>query len=130
MNLSAQNPDHKTTCREGATTSENDNGTPCNSENDSGLVTDKDNKSDFFGKTFEVISNKDHIIQASAPMGIVLLLSLLFKYTPLWKVLTKKNKKKPAEMNQELHSVLQEPSTMDDERSIPFSYGAFEYSSY
>ncbi|CAI7723973.1 PIR protein [Plasmodium vivax] len=129
MNLSAQNPDHKTTCREGATTSENDNGTPCNSENDSGLVTDKDNKSDFFGKIFEVISNKDHIIQASAPMGIVMLLGLLFKFTPLWRVLTKKNRKKGAGIIEELNSVVQEPSIMDEERSIPFSYGSFEYSS-
>ncbi|SCA60022.1 VIR protein [Plasmodium vivax] len=85
---------------------------------------------DFFGKIFEVISNKDHIIQASAPMGIVMLLGLLFKYTPLWRALTKKNSKKGASINQELHSVLQEPSIMDEERSIPFSYGAFQYSSF
>ncbi|KMZ88807.1 hypothetical protein PVBG_05719 [Plasmodium vivax Brazil I] len=129
MNLSAQNPDHKTTCREGATSLENDNGTPCNSENGSGLVTDNYNKSDFFGKIFEAISNKDHIIQASAPMGIVMLLGLLFKFTPLWRVLTKKNRKKGVGIIEELNSVVQEPSIMDDERSIPFSYGAFEYSS-
>ncbi|KMZ79026.1 hypothetical protein PVIIG_00417 [Plasmodium vivax India VII] len=87
-------------------------------------------KSDIFGKIFEVISNKDHIIQASAPMGIVMLLGLLFKFTPLWRVLTKKNRKKGAGINEELNSVLQEPSIMDDERSIPFSYGAFEYSTF
>ncbi|KMZ89787.1 hypothetical protein PVMG_06055 [Plasmodium vivax Mauritania I] len=105
-------------------------GTPCNAENGSGLVTDNDNKSDFFGKIFEVISNKEHIIQASAPMGIVLLLGLLFKYTPLWRVLTKKNRKKGVGINEELNSVLQETTIMDDERSIPFSYGAFEYSTF
>ncbi|SCA60126.1 hypothetical protein PVT01_000075300 [Plasmodium vivax] len=39
------------------------------------------------------------------------------------------NAEKGNEINQELHSVLQEPSIMDEERSIPFSYSAFEYSS-
>ncbi|VUZ99982.1 PIR protein, partial [Plasmodium vivax] len=51
-------------------------------------------------------------------------------FTPLWRVLTKKNRKIGAVINEELNSVLQEPSIMDDERSIPFSYGAFEYSSF
>ncbi|SCA82160.1 VIR protein [Plasmodium vivax] len=102
---------------------------PYNAENSSGLVADNGNKSDILGKIFDAISNKNHIIQASAPMGIVMLLGLLFKYTPLWRVLTKKNRKKGAGIIEELNSVLQEPSIMDDERSIPFSYGAFEYSS-
>ncbi|SCA59882.1 VIR protein [Plasmodium vivax] len=106
------------------------NGIPCNAENGSGLDTGNGNKSDILGKIFEAISDKDHIIQASAPMGIVLLLGLLFKYTPLWRVLTKKNRKKGAGIIEELNSVVQEPSIMDDERSIPFSYGAFEYSSF
>ncbi|SCA82091.1 VIR protein [Plasmodium vivax] len=88
-----------------------------------------DNQSGFFGKIFEVIPNKEHVIKASAPMGIVLLLGLLFKFTPLWRVLNKKNRKKGAGIIEELNSVVQEPSIMDDERSIPFSYGAFEYSS-
>ncbi|KMZ94930.1 hypothetical protein PVMG_06046 [Plasmodium vivax Mauritania I] len=123
-------PDHKTSCREGASSTGNDNEMICSAEKGSELVTDNGNKSDFFGKIFEVISNKDHIIQASAPMGIVMLLGLLFKYTPLWRALTKKNSKKGASINQELHSVLQEPSIMDEERSIPFSYGAFQYSSF
>ncbi|KMZ87784.1 hypothetical protein PVBG_05036 [Plasmodium vivax Brazil I] len=87
-------------------------------------------KSDIIGKIFEAISNNDHIIQASVPMGIVLLLSLLFKYTPLWRVLTKKDRKKGAGIIEELNSVVQEPSIMDEERSIPFSYGAFEYSTF
>ncbi|SCA82221.1 VIR protein [Plasmodium vivax] len=102
---------------------------PYNAENGSGLVADNGNKSDILGKIFEATSNKDHIIKASAPMGIVMLLGLLFKYTPLWRVLTKNNRKKGAGIIEELNSVVQEPSIMDDERSIPFSYGAFEYSS-
>ncbi|SCA60642.1 VIR protein [Plasmodium vivax] len=106
------------------------NGIPCNAENGNGLDTGNGNKSDILGKIFEAISDKDHIIQASAPMGIVLLLGLLFKYTPLWRVLTKKNRKKGAGINEELNTVLQEPSIMDDERSIPLSYGAFEYSAF
>ncbi|SCA60710.1 VIR protein [Plasmodium vivax] len=93
-----------------------------------------DNNNDILGKlshVFEVIQeNKDNMIKASAPMGIVLLLGLLFKYTSLWRILTKKKRKEPVDMNEELHSVLQEPSIMDDERSIPFSYGAFEYSTF
>ncbi|KMZ94940.1 hypothetical protein PVMG_06111 [Plasmodium vivax Mauritania I] len=129
MGSQVQVPNITTSCRGGDTFVENDNGSPCSAENDTELVTDNGNKSDFFGKIFEVISNKDHIIQASAPMGIVMLLGLLFKFTPLWRVLTKKNMNKRAGINQELHSVLQEPSIMDEERSIPFSYSAFEYSS-
>ncbi|KMZ95165.1 hypothetical protein PVMG_05083 [Plasmodium vivax Mauritania I] len=38
-----------------------------------------DDKSDIFRRIFDAISNKNHIIQASAPMGIVMLLGLLFK---------------------------------------------------
>ncbi|KMZ88886.1 hypothetical protein PVBG_06327 [Plasmodium vivax Brazil I] len=49
---------------------------PCITEKGN-ILTDE--KSDVFRRIFEAISNKDHIIQASAPMGIVLLLSLLFK---------------------------------------------------
>ncbi|KNA01728.1 VIR protein [Plasmodium vivax] len=79
---------------------------------------------------FNGIPNNPEIIKTSAPIGIALLLGLLFKYTPLWRVLTKKNRKKGAGINEGLYSVLQEPSIMDDERSIPFSYGAFEYSSF
>ncbi|KNA00928.1 hypothetical protein PVNG_05358 [Plasmodium vivax North Korean] len=104
------------------------NGTSCSAEKSSKLDTDNANESHILGKIFEAISNKDHIIKASAPMGIVMLLGLLFKYTPLWRVLTKKNRKKGAGIIEELNSVVQEPSIMDDERSIPFSYGAFEYS--
>ncbi|CAI7724288.1 PIR protein [Plasmodium vivax] len=107
-----------------------DGGTTCTETQSSELNDVNGNKLDVFSRIFEAISNKEHIVQASAPMGIVLLLSLLFKYTPLWRALTKKNSKKGASINQELHSVLQEPSIMDEERSIPFSYGAFQYSSF
>ncbi|VVA00061.1 PIR protein [Plasmodium vivax] len=99
---------------------------PCITGKGNELSNDQSN---IFSKFVDAISNKDHIVQAS-PMGIVLLLSLLFKFTPLWRVLTKKNRKKGASINEELNSVLQEPSIMYDERSIPFSYGAFEYSSF
>ncbi|CAG9484391.1 unnamed protein product [Plasmodium vivax] len=95
-------------------------------------ITSNNNNNDTLGtlsRVFNVIQeNKDNMIKASAPMGIVMLLGLLFKYTSLWRVLTKKNRKKGAGIIEELNSVLQEPSIMDDERSIPFSYGAFEYS--
>ncbi|EDL42762.1 variable surface protein Vir18, putative [Plasmodium vivax] len=90
---------------------------------------DDNNILDTLKEFFVAIPNKDHIIQASAPMGIVMLLGLLFKFTPLWRVLTKKNRKKGAGIIEELNSVVQEPSIMDEERSIPFSYGSFEYSS-
>ncbi|KMZ82936.1 hypothetical protein PVIIG_05583 [Plasmodium vivax India VII] len=53
--------------------------TPCNVEKGSELVSDNDNELDIFGKILVAISNKDHIIQASIPIGIVLLLGLLFK---------------------------------------------------
>ncbi|SCA59883.2 VIR protein, partial [Plasmodium vivax] len=79
MGSQVQVPNITTSCRGGDTFVENDNGSPCSAENGTELVTDNGNKSDFFGKIFEVISNKDHIIQASAPMGIVMLLGLLFK---------------------------------------------------
>ncbi|KNA02204.1 hypothetical protein PVNG_05527 [Plasmodium vivax North Korean] len=88
-----------------------------------------DNKSDIFNKIFDAISNKEHVINASIPIGLVLLLSLLVKCTPLWRVLTKKNRKKGADINEELNRVLPEPSFMDEERRIPISYSAFEYSS-
>ncbi|KMZ95195.1 hypothetical protein PVMG_05113 [Plasmodium vivax Mauritania I] len=89
-----------------------------------------DDQSDIFGKVINAIQRNPQIIKTSMPIGIALLLGLLFKYTPLWRVLTKKNRKKGASINEELNSVLQEPSIMDDERSIPFSYDAFEYSTF
>ncbi|KMZ95096.1 hypothetical protein PVMG_05968 [Plasmodium vivax Mauritania I] len=104
----------------------------CNEAQNAEITSDNNN--DILGTlthVFEVIQeNKDNMIKASAPMGIVLLLTLIFKYTPLWRVLTKKNGKKGAGIIEELNSVVQEPSIMDDERSIPFSYGAFEYSAF
>ncbi|KMZ95114.1 hypothetical protein PVMG_05943 [Plasmodium vivax Mauritania I] len=94
------------------------------------IDTNNGNILDTLSEFFNGIPNNPQIIKTSAPVGIALLLGLLFKYTPLWRVLTKKNRKKGAIINEELNSVLQEPSIMDDERSIPFSYGAFEYSAF
>ncbi|EDL42652.1 variable surface protein Vir18, truncated, putative, partial [Plasmodium vivax] len=88
------------------------------------------NNNDILSKVINAIQDNPQIIKTSAPIGIALLLGLLFKYTPLWRVLTKKNRKNGAGIIEELNSVVQEPSIMDDERSIPFSYGAFEYSSF
>ncbi|CAI7718644.1 hypothetical protein, conserved [Plasmodium vivax] len=120
----------KALCNEIPGTQAIHNGDSCIKEQDNELVLNNGGDLGIFSNIFQVIQrNKDNMTNASIPIGIVLLLSLLFKYTPLWKVLTKKNKKKPAEMNQELHSVLQEPSILDEERSIAFSYGAFKYSS-
>ncbi|SCA60081.1 VIR protein [Plasmodium vivax] len=126
----AQDVSQVTHCIKNAGGTSPDGGTTCTETQSSELNDVNGNKLDVFSRIFEAISNKDHIVQASAPMGIVLLLSLLFKYTPLWRVLTKKNRKKGASINEELNSVLQEPSIMDEERNIPFSYGAFEYSSF
>ncbi|KMZ95089.1 hypothetical protein PVMG_05616, partial [Plasmodium vivax Mauritania I] len=102
-------------------------GNSCNAEQVDEVT---DGSLDIYGKVVNTIKNNPQIIKTSAPIGIALLLGLLFKYTPLWRVLTKKNRKKGAGINEELNSVLQEPSIMDDERSIPFSYGAFEYSTF
>ncbi|KMZ95502.1 hypothetical protein PVMG_05809 [Plasmodium vivax Mauritania I] len=90
--------------------------------------TNNGNILDTLSEFLNGIQSNPQIIKTSMPIGIALLLGLLFKYTPLWRVLTKKNRKKGASINEELNSVLQEPSIMDDESSIPFSYGAFEYS--
>ncbi|VUZ99465.1 PIR protein [Plasmodium vivax] len=111
--------DSRTTCNEST----------CREIRNDELTDDNDNKLDIFSKIFDAISNKDHIIQASVPMGIVLLLTILFKYTPLWRILTKRNRKKQSHMNEKLQRVLQQPSIGSEERSIPFSYSAFEYSS-
>ncbi|KMZ88727.1 hypothetical protein PVBG_05673 [Plasmodium vivax Brazil I] len=88
-----------------------------------------DDTLDIYGKVISAIKDNPQIIKTSMPIGIAMLLGLLLKYTPLWRVLTKNNRKKGAGIIEELNSVVQEPSIMDDERSIPFSYGAFEYSS-
>ncbi|KNA01733.1 hypothetical protein PVNG_06214 [Plasmodium vivax North Korean] len=89
-----------------------------------------DAKLDILAQISNVIKSNPQIIKTSMPIGIALLLGLLFKFTPLWRVLTKKNRKKGVGINEELNSVLQEPSIMDEETSIPFSYGAFEYSPF
>ncbi|KNA01697.1 hypothetical protein PVNG_04723 [Plasmodium vivax North Korean] len=74
-----QDSPNKILCAEGSSDKMLSSDAPCNAEIDSGLVADNGNKSDIFEKFLEAISNKDHIIQASAPMGIVMLLGLLFK---------------------------------------------------
>ncbi|CAG9481976.1 unnamed protein product [Plasmodium vivax] len=90
------------------------------------------NEVGIFNQIFNTIQrNKKNVINTSIPMGIVLLLSLLFKYTPLWRILTKRNRNrnKRSHMNEKLQRVLQQPSIGSEERSIPFSYSAFEYKS-
>ncbi|VUZ99786.1 PIR protein [Plasmodium vivax] len=94
------------------------------------LTDDDGGKSGIFNHIFNTMrQNKENVINTSIPMGIVLLLSLLFKYTPLWRILTKRKRKKQSHMNEKLQRVLQQPSIASEERSIPFSYSAFEYSS-
>ncbi|VVA00336.1 PIR protein, partial [Plasmodium vivax] len=94
------------------------------------LIDHNSEKSGIFDQISNVIiKNKENVIKTSIPMGIVLLLSLLFKYTPLWRILTKRNRNKRSHMNEKLQRVLQQPSIGNEERSIPFSYSAFEYSS-
>ncbi|SCA60702.1 VIR protein [Plasmodium vivax] len=105
------------------------NDSTCKETRNNELTDGGGDKSGIFNKIFDAISNKDHIIQASVPMGIVLLLTILFKYTTLWRILTKRNRKKQSHMNEKLQRVLQQPSIGSEERSIPFSYSAFEYSS-
>ncbi|KMZ88875.1 hypothetical protein PVBG_06072 [Plasmodium vivax Brazil I] len=120
----------KTACAEASSDQASGSETSCSKREYSELNTSTGNILERVHEFFNKLPNKEHVIKASAPMGIVLLLGLLFKFTPLWRVLTKKNRKKGAVINEELNSVLQEPSIIDDERSIPFSYGAFEYSSF
>ncbi|SCA60746.1 VIR protein [Plasmodium vivax] len=93
------------------------------------LTSGNDNELGIFNQISNVIiKNKENVINTSIPMGIVLLLSLLFKYTPLWTILTKRKRKKQSHMNEKLQRVLQQPSIVSEERSIPFSYSAYEYS--
>ncbi|CAI7717842.1 PIR protein [Plasmodium vivax] len=94
------------------------------------LTPGNTNEQGIFNQFFNTMrQNKENVIKTSIPMGIVLLLSLLFKYTPLWRILTKRNRNKRSHMNEKLQRVLQQPSIGSEERSIPFSYSAFEYSS-
>ncbi|CAG9472687.1 unnamed protein product [Plasmodium vivax] len=94
------------------------------------LTDDDGDKSGIFNQIFNTMrQNKENVIKTSMPMGIVLLLSLLFKYTPLWRILTKRKRNKRSHMNEKLQRVLQQPSTGSETKSIPFSYSAFEYSS-
>ncbi|KMZ83353.1 hypothetical protein PVBG_05749 [Plasmodium vivax Brazil I] len=93
------------------------------------LTSGKANELGIFKQIFSTIqANKENVIKTSIPMGVVLLISLLLKYTPLWRILTKRKRKKQSHMNEKLQRVLQQPSIASEERSIPFSYSAFEYS--
>ncbi|VVA00192.1 PIR protein [Plasmodium vivax] len=130
VTTNSESPPVKTPCTEASSDQASGSETLCYKRDDNELDISTGYILDKVHKIFDAIPNKEHVIKASAPMGIVMLLGLLFKYTPLWRALTKKNSKKGASINQELHSVLQEPSIMDEERSIPFSYGAFQYSSF
>ncbi|VVA00070.1 PIR protein [Plasmodium vivax] len=94
------------------------------------LTPGNTNEQGIFNQFFNTMrQNKENVIKTSIPMGIVLLLSLLFKYTPLWRILTKRKRNKRSHMNEKLQRVLQQPSTGSETKSIPFSYSAFEYSS-
>ncbi|EDL42718.1 variable surface protein Vir18-like [Plasmodium vivax] len=105
-------------------------GSSCREIRNDELIAHNSDKSDIFNQIFSTIqANKGNVIKTSIPMGIVLFLSLLFKYTPLWRILTKRKRKKQSHMNEKLQRVLQQPSIASEERSIPFSYSAFEYSS-
>ncbi|KMZ98457.1 hypothetical protein PVNG_06199 [Plasmodium vivax North Korean] len=102
----------------------------CSKEEGSKLNAHNDNDLGTLSYMYNVIiENKDNMIKSSIPMGILLLLTVLFKYTNLWKILTKRKRNKRSHMNEKLQRVLQQPSTESEERSIPFSYSAFEYSS-
>ncbi|KMZ99854.1 hypothetical protein PVNG_04131 [Plasmodium vivax North Korean] len=105
------------------------NGNPCIAGELSELTSGNENKQRTLSAIYEVIlKNEGHMINASIPMGIVTILTLLFKYTPLWRILTKRKRNKRSHINEKLQRVLQQPSIASEERSVPFSYSAFEYS--
>ncbi|KMZ84798.1 hypothetical protein PVBG_04215 [Plasmodium vivax Brazil I] len=102
---------------------------PCTATKNTEITVDNNilaTLSNIFGV---IQANKDNVTNTSIPVGIVLLLGLLFKYTPLWSFLTKRKRKKQLHMNEKLQRVLQQPSSGSETRSIPFSYSTFEYSS-
>ncbi|CAI7721640.1 PIR protein [Plasmodium vivax] len=104
--------------------------TPCSNEQSTQLNAHNSEKLGIFNHISKVLlENQGHMINASIPMGIVMLLTLLFKYTPLWRIFTKRKRNKRSHMNEKLQRVLQQPSIEREERSVPFSYSAFEYSS-
>ncbi|CAG9474530.1 unnamed protein product [Plasmodium vivax] len=89
-------------------------------ENDNGLG--------ILSQFFNNIPHKDYMMMGFIPMVFILLLILLMKYTPLRAIFAKKKKKKRNDMNEKLQRVLFEPSNGSEEKRIPFSYSAFEYS--
>ncbi|VUZ99914.1 PIR protein [Plasmodium vivax] len=123
---SDQNPDQNSPLNANTSDGQDSSATPLETKDSKG----DDSSTEIFNQIFSTIQqNKENVINTSIPMGIVLLLSLLFKYTPLWRILTKRNRKKQSHMNEKLQRVLQQPSIGSGERSVPFSYSAFEYSS-
>ncbi|CAI7721813.1 hypothetical protein, conserved [Plasmodium vivax] len=75
----------------------------------------------------DVIPYQKYIINGLLPLVFIILLTLLIKFTPLGTLFTKKKRRKQKQMNEKLQRVLSEPSATR-ERSVPFSYSAFEYS--
>ncbi|KMZ87796.1 hypothetical protein PVBG_05048 [Plasmodium vivax Brazil I] len=105
-------------------------GNPCSNEQSTEINSHNSETLGMFNHISKILlENQGHMIKASIPMGIVLLLTFLFKYTPLWKILTKRKRNKQSHMKEKLQRVLQQPSIEREERSVPFSYSAFEYSS-
>ncbi|VVA00179.1 PIR protein [Plasmodium vivax] len=76
-----------------------------------------------------ITTYKKYIINTVVPLIIILLLILLMKYKALRIIFTKIKRKKQNDMNEKLQRVLQQPSNGSEQRRIPFSYSAFEYSS-
>ncbi|KMZ98958.1 hypothetical protein PVNG_05670 [Plasmodium vivax North Korean] len=90
---------------------------PTHELDDSGYITYNDG-----------IPYQKYIVNGLLPLIAVLLLIILIKFTPLGTIFTKKKRKKQNDMNEKLQRVLQQPSAESEQRRIPFSYSAFEYS--
>ncbi|KMZ83263.1 hypothetical protein PVBG_05890 [Plasmodium vivax Brazil I] len=69
-------PNLTTSCREGATSAENDNGSACSAEKVGELT---DDTLDIYGKVISAIKDNPQIIKTSMPIGIAMLLGLLLK---------------------------------------------------
>ncbi|CAI7721634.1 PIR protein [Plasmodium vivax] len=81
-----------------------------------------------FNRLFSEGQYKEYIMMALVPLAIILLLTFLIKFTPMGTLFTKKKKKKQQKMNEKLQRVLSEYPAQMNERSIPFSYSPFAYS--
>ncbi|SCO72504.1 VIR protein [Plasmodium vivax] len=72
--------DNETICTEVAGYKLSNKGNLCSKEQRSELMGNNGDESNIFNKIYNmIVTNKDHMINASIPIGIVLLLSLLFK---------------------------------------------------